>query len=335
MSNNHLDGKAAIGWALFAVGASVTLVAVKVSAFALTGSSSILSDALESLINIVTSGLALYAVWLSSQPRDLEHPYGHGKIEYLSAGIEGLLVAVAGVAILVISAYRLAHPPELQALELGGGLTIVAVVVSLASGMALIKAGKRLSSPSLEADGIHLRSDAVTSIGALVGVGLVMLTGEVMLDALVAMVLSVWLMVDGGRVVRSAIGGILDEASPELLDELGAVLEGVREPGWTCPHHAKVHRLGSTIHVDLHMVFPRYWSLQTTHDATVKMEEAVRANFGMRTELMVHMEACRPDSCSECEMPDCPVRESEFVSRSVWNADFIRKTRRHDEKSHE
>ncbi len=335
MSAEHLDGKAAIGWALFAVAASVTLVAVKVSAFALTGSSAILSDALESLINIVTSGLALYAVWLSSQPRDLEHPYGHGKIEYLSAGIEGLLVAVAGVAILVLSAYRLANPPELHALELGGGLIVLAAIISLASGMALIKAGKRLSSPSLEADGIHLRSDAVTSIGALVGIGLVMLTGEVMLDALVAMLLSIWLMVDGGRVVRRAIGGILDEANPELLDQLGAILEAVREPGWSSPHHAKVHRLGSTIHVDLHMVFPRYWSLQTTHDATVKMEDAVRANFGKRTELMVHMEACRPDGCSECDMAECPVRESEFISRPPWKADFIRKTRRHDKEIHE
>ncbi|MEZ4462405.1 MAG: cation diffusion facilitator family transporter [bacterium] len=329
------DGKTAIGWAGFAVAASVTLVVIKVTAFMLTGSSAILSDALESVINIVTSGFALYAVWLSAQPRDMEHPYGHGKIEYLSAAVEGALVTVAGIAILLISAYRIAHPPELESLEVGGLLTLVSVVVSLGAGMALVKAGRRLESPSLEADGVHLRSDAVTSIGALVGVGLVFLTGHVVMDAVVAMVLSVWLMVDGGRVVRRAIGGILDEASPELLSQIGQTLEEAREPGWSSPHHTKVHRLGQAIHIDLHMVFPRFWSLELTHDATVKLERAIRARFGQRTELMIHMEACRPDACKECDLEECPIRTSPFLQRPAWDGESIRRTRRHDGEVHE
>lgn len=327
---NELDGRGALRWAIFAVGTSVTLVLIKVTAFWMTGSSAIMSDALESLINIVTSGFALYAVWLSGQPRDLEHPYGHGKIEYLSAAVEGFLVLLAGITILMVSGYRLMHPPQLESLELGSAMTLASVVVSLVGGMALIRAGKRHESPSLEADGVHLRSDAVTSVGALVGVGLVMLTGEIWLDSAIAMVLSVWLMVDGGLVVRRAVGGILDEANPELLDEIAGILEAERQPGWTSPHHTKVHRLGSTIHIDLHMVFPRFWSLEATHDATVDLERAVRGRFGKRTELMVHMEACRPDACAVCDLPECPVRGVEFVARPRWTAETIRRTKRHD-----
>lgn len=330
VERSELDGRAALRWAIFAVGTSVTLVLIKVTAFWVTGSSAIMSDALESLINIVTSGFALYAVWLSGQPRDLEHPYGHGKIEYLSAAVEGFLVLLAGITILMVSGYRLVHPPELESLELGSAMTLASVVVSLAGGMALIRAGRRHESPSLEADGVHLRSDAVTSIGALVGVGLVMLTGAVWLDAAIAMGLSVWLMVDGGLVVRRAVGGILDEASPELLGEIAEILEAERQPGWTSPHHTKVHRLGSTIHIDLHMVFPRFWSLEETHDETEALEKALRSRFGQRTELMIHMEACRPSACSACDLPDCPVRGAEFVARSRWTAETIRRTKRHD-----
>lgn len=322
------DGNAAIGWAGFAVAASVTLVVVKVIAFLLTGSSAILSDALESVINIVTSGFTLYAVWLSAQPRDLEHPYGHGKIEYLSATVEGALVVAAGVAILGISGYRLLHPPELTSLDVGVGLTALSVAISLGVGMTLVKVGKRLESASLQADGVHLRSDAVTSLGALVGVGLVMVTGKVALDATVAMILSVWLMFDGGRVVRRAIGGILDEASPELLNQIAVVLEQSREPGWSSPHHTKVHRLGPTIHIDLHMVFPRFWSLELTHDATEKMENGMKAAFGRRSELMVHMEACRPTGCPQCDLEDCPIRDSPFIGRPSWNGEAIRRTHR-------
>lgn len=319
----------ALQWAVFALLVSVGLVAAKMVAFFLTGSSAILSDALESLVNIVTSGFALFAVWLSAQPRDREHPYGHGKIEYLSAGIEGMLVIVAGIVIMAVSVWRVFNPPELQALGLGAGLTLVTTLISGAVGYYLIKVGRELESPSLEADGVHLRSDAVTSLGATFGVVLVMITDIVIIDAIVAGLLAIWLLWEGFGVVRRAVGGILDEASPDLLNEIAEVLEEVREEGWTAPHHAKVHRLGQTIHIDLHMVFPRYWTIEETHEASVIMERAIRRRFGAKAELMVHMEACRPQGCASCDMSDCPLRESEFVGRDAWTGERIALSVRH------
>lgn len=316
-------------WAGLALGVSIALVIAKATAFLLTGSSAILSDALESLINIVTSGFALFAVWLSSQPRDREHPYGHGKIEYLSAGIEGILVVMAGLLIMAVSVYRMVVPPELEELEIGAGLTLVSALVAALVGTMLIKAGRKLESQSIEADGVHLRTDAVTSLGATIGVVLVMFTGWVVLDAILAACLAIWLLIEGVRVVRRAVGGILDEASPELLDEIALELEAVRAPGWTVPHHAKVHRLGQSIHIDLHIVFPRFWSLEETHEETVRLERALRDRFGQKSEVMVHMEACRPEGCVACDLEDCPVRSDAFVGRKSWTGESISKSFRH------
>lgn len=323
----------AIHWAGFALVTSISLVILKFIAFAITGSSAILSDAVESLINIVTSGFAFFAVWLSGQPRDREHPYGHGKIEYLSAGLEGILVVVAGIAILGISIYRTVHPPVLEDLDLGAGLTLFAALFAAGAGMLLIRAGRQHESQSLEADGVHLRTDAVTSFGAAFGVMMVKLTGWIWLDALLAGALSLWLLYEGVQVVRRAVGGILDEASPQLLDTIAEVLERERKPGWMVPHHTKVHRLGQTIHIDLHIVFPRFWSIEETHAETEALEQAIRERFGEKSEIMVHMEACRPDGCISCDLTDCPVRSSPFAGRETWSGESISKRYRHHDRS--
>lgn len=310
-------------WGLVALAVSVALVAIKFTAYVLTSSTAILSDALESVVNIVTSGFTVYAVWLGNKPGDEDHPYGHGRVEYFSVGLEGLFIIAAGLSIGLVATSRLFEPSPLRQLDLGLLLMTVISVSSYAAGTVLIRAGKRHCSGAVEADGHHIRADAITSFGALIGLLLVRVTDAAWIDAAVAITIGIWLVFSGVGMVRKAVAGLMDAADPELLEAIAATLEATREPGWVAPHRAKVHRLGPKIHFDLHLVFPRYWSLERTHEATLRLEDSLRHQFGDDTESMIHMEPCTPRSCSYCDIEACPVRSSPFVERYSWSGEHI------------
>ena len=332
--DERLDARSAVGaravvrWATFGLGVSIALIALKAAAFGLTGSAAILSDALESCIHVVTSGFALFAVWLAAKPKDENHPYGHGKVEYFAAFTEGLLVALAGIAVIAISAQRLVDPQPLQRLDVGAALTALSALVCVGAGTALIRAGRRFESPTLEADGVHIRSDAVTSVGALVSTVLVRATGWLWLDSVAGILLGIVLVFSGARLVRRAVGGLMDEALPDVLERIAEVLLAQRRPGWVAPHACKVHRLGQSIHVDLHIVFPRFWALEDAHDASHTTEDALRAEFGERTEVMLHYEPCTPRSCTYCDAEDCPLREAAFRAALPWTGSTIARRNR-------
>jgi cation diffusion facilitator family transporter len=319
----------ALRWAAFGVGVSVIGFFAKVAIAVHTGSTAVLSDAMESSVNLVTSGFTVWAVWLSTRPRDEEHPYGHGKVEYFSVAIEAVLLGVAGIAIALVAGRALFVPPDLRSPGVGA-LAALAVGMSLwASGAAMIRAGRRLESPAIVADGEHLRADAVTTAAIVVGLALVAWTGVRWLDPALGLILAAWVLRSAWRLMREAIGGLMDEASEPLLDAIADTLESVRRPGWTTPHHVKVHRLGSAIHVDLHIVFPWYSDLRSVHEDSLVIEAAMRERFGARCETMVHMEPCRPSSCRLCDLEACPERGDPFEARVRWTGAQIRQPRRH------
>ena len=223
-STSSTRGRSVIGWALFGLLVSVALMGAKWFAYALTGSSAILSDAMESGVNILTSAFVLFAVWLAEQPRDDEHPYGHGRVEYFSAAFEGALIAFAALSIGAVALWRALDPQPLERLELGMLVQGVVSAASFAAGQLLIARGRALRSPSIQADGEHIRADGVTTVGTLIGVLMVWWTGWLWLDALVAGLVALWLGWCGYRVVRSSIGGLMDEADPELLERVAATL---------------------------------------------------------------------------------------------------------------
>ena len=302
----------ALRWAVFGLIVSLVLMAIKLVGYLVTGSAAVLSDALESSIHIVTSGFALFAVWLSAQPGDHNHPYGHGKVEYLSAALEGVLVLAAGATVIGVGIKRLLVPIPLPALEVGAAIELVAAIVALAAGAALVTAGRRIDSPTIEADGAHIRSDAITSFGAFLGVVLVSITGKIWIDAVVAILLGLFLVKSGVGIVRSAVGGLMDEVNPALIEHIAATMLRVRHPGWIAPHAAKVHRLGQAFHLDLHLVFPRYWSLDQAHEASHEMQDALRREFDDRVEVMIHNEPCIDSNCRFCDVAECPIRVSPF-----------------------
>lgn len=310
-------------WAIVSLVFALGMTAAKWAAFALTLSAAVLSDAVESFVNILSSSFVLYAIWLSNRPRDDEHPYGHGKVEYFSAGFEGALVLFAAISVALVGIQRLVVPVELERLGLGVALELGISVVTLVVGQLVLRAGKTHQSPAIIADGIHIRADAITSVGVAAGMAATLLTGFAWLDAAVALGIGVWLFGSGISVVREAVGGLMDEADPEVLDEIAEVLTSVRQPGWVAPHHGKVHRLGRTIHIDLHMVFPAYWTIERVHDDATVIDRALVEAFGPGSEVMLHMESCTPRSCSYCDAPGCPIRQTPLVRTREWTGEHI------------
>jgi cation diffusion facilitator family transporter len=321
----------AVWWAAFGLLASSLLAILKLTAAAVTGSAAVLSDALESLINVVTSALTVRATMLSAKPRDDEHPYGHGKIEYVAAAVQAALVGSVGGATVAIAIPRLLAQDEVHNLD-GAMLLVVAIgALTLAAGETLRRAGIRLGSMAVETDGLHLRSDAITTFGALIGLAIVRITGAVIVDALFAIAMGAWLLLTAFRMGRPAVAGLMDEADPALLGRIAAVLEKIRAPGWTAPHHTKTHRLGPDLHIDMHIVLPRFWSLSQAHDAAELIETGLNTEFGRAVDTMVHLEPCTPRACTECDLGDCPIRSSAFQRREPWDAIGIARRVRHEE----
>lgn len=317
-------------WGRLALLFSALLMGAKIAAYAYTGSLAVLSDALESIVNVVTSSFALFAVWLSGHPRDSEHPYGHGKVEYLAELAEGVAIGTAGIAILVVTGARSSN--GLDAVEggwIGVGITAVIALATVFLGGLVRSAGKRLRSPSLAADGLHLQTDGITTVGTFLALAIVRATGWVWVDATVAVVLGLWLCWSAWRIMRSAAGGLMDEADPAELDRIAKAFAAVREPGWIAPHETKVHRLGGEVHVDMHMVFPRFWSLERAHDVATFLDRTLEDVYGSGADLALHMEACTPVSCSYCDYPDCPVRSAPQTETHEWTGDYIAAPFRH------
>jgi cation diffusion facilitator family transporter len=303
-------------WSL-AVG--LVLLGVKFFAFTLTGSTAELSDALESIINVVAALLALISVHIAARPPDQSHPYGHGKIEFFSAGFEGSLIMLAGGAIGYKALGALWRGAVLERLETGIALVAGAGLANALLGLYLLHTGRRTRSATLRASGHHVLSDAYTSAGVVLGLGLVRLTGLWWLDPLVALGVGVHILRAGYGLVREAIAGLMHEADPETLERIALLLQQSRQPGWIAPHRLRTWRSGAVLHVDFHLILPFYWTLQQSHEAEHAIYELFRAQWPEPVDVIVHTEPCWPACCALCGMPDCPVRSAPLVRLLPWN----------------
>ena len=308
---------------------SIGLVAVKFYAYHLTRSQAVLTDALESIINVFTSGFALYSLYLAGLPKDENHPYGHGKVEYLSIGFEGALIFIAGVFILYSASLSLLHPHPVARPDWGVVLLVGTAVVNLGVGLLLVRTGKRVKSVALVGDGQHLYIDAVTSIvssGALV---LVAVTGIERFDSGAALLLGGFILVNGGRMLRHAVSGLMDETDTAVVAEVIAELQAQRRDSWIDVHNLRVQRYGSNLHIDCHMQMPYYFSLDEVHTQLHDIEELIRARFAVEVEMFVHADPCTFSACSLCLMPECPVRQHPFRHAMVWTVTNAVKNERH------
>jgi len=294
---------------------SILLLAAKYQAYRLTGSTAILSDALESIVNVVAAIFALGGIIFAGRPADRNHPYGHGKIEFFSAAFEGGLIAFA--AVLILYEVVLSLVVRLQVRELDTGLLIIsgAGLANLALGLFLVRTGRKHQSLTLLADGQHVLSDFWTTVGVVVGLLLVRVTGIWWLDPLVAAVVAVNLMWTGFRLVRHAAGGLLDEEDTLLLNRLLGVLGRHVGQGIIRVHHLRAIRAGRFHHVDAHLVVPEFWSVDRAHEVAEDLADRVIRALGVDGELIFHTDPCHRAYCPMCDLDDCPVRREPFRAR--------------------
>ena len=266
-------------WAWLSIAAALATIALKFWAYLLTGSVGLLSDALESVVNLVAAIVAVIALSIASRPADSNHHYGHGKVEYFSAGIEGLMIFVAAMVIVYSAVERLLHPQALDAVGVGLLITLIATSINAAVGWLILRAGRRHRSLTLVADGKHLLTDVWTSIGVVIGVGLVALTGWLPLDSIVAIAVGLNILWTGFTLVRNSVHGLMDRAL-NTADE-ARVIEVVNSfvaeypPGQLAFHALQTRESGQQRFVSLHVLVPGQWTVATGHDLVERVESAI------------------------------------------------------------
>jgi cation diffusion facilitator family transporter len=300
---------------------SAVLLAAKYQAYLLTGSTAVLSDALESIVNVVAAIFAVGGLIFAGRPADRNHPYGHGKIEFVSAAFEGGLIAFAAVLIIYEVVQSLLRGVQVRQLEIGVAIVFLAGLVNLALGWFLIRTGRRHASFTLVADGQHVLSDFLTSAGVVAGLLMVRLTGLAWLDPLVAAVVALNLMWTGARLVRHAAGGLLDEEDTALLNRLLEVLSAHVGQGVIRVHHLRAIRAGRFNHVDAHLVVPEFWSMKEAHELAEGLAERVIKEVGVEGELVFHTDPCHRVYCAMCDLDDCPIRREPFRGRPPMTLD--------------
>ncbi|WP_190300502.1 cation diffusion facilitator family transporter [Rufibacter hautae] len=309
---------------------ALILLSVKFGAFFLTNSNAILTDALESIINFVTGGVALYSVYLAAKPKDKDHPYGHGKIEFISSGLEGSLITLAGLAIIVKSVYNLLYPQPIHAMDVGIFLTLVTGLVNYLAGRYLIKRGTQHHSLTIIANGKHLLSDAYSSLGLVIGLGCIYFTNILWLDSVVAIIFGSIITYTGYGIVRNSISGVMDEADHELMERIIVVLNQRRRENWIDLHNMRVIKYGSQLHIDCHLTLPWYFNLQEAHKEVEMLQDMISEEMGDVVELFVHLDPCLPPaSCRLCTKSDCHVREHAFVGRVEWTLSNVSENEKH------
>ncbi len=268
-------------WAYLSIAAAVATIALKSAAYFLTGSVGLLSDALESVVNLVAAVLALVALTVAARPADDTHHYGHGKAEYFSAGAEGVMIFVAAILIIVSAVQRLIHPQPLEELGIGLAITLVATAINGVVGVMVLRAGRAHRSITLVADGKHLLTDVWTSAGVIVGVGLVAITGWVPLDSLVAIGVAINILWTGYGLVHHALDGLMDHALPKAdVESVKGVLRTIaaEHPWGDLEFHAlQTREAGRERFVSMHVLVPGDWTVTQGHDLLEHVEEAVIA----------------------------------------------------------
>lgn len=308
---------------------SIAILVLKFAAFFITRSNAILSDALESIINVLAGAFALYSLILAAKPKDAGHPYGHGKIEFISAGFEGGLILLAGIVIIGKSILNWINPIEVRSLDAGVILSGLAGLGNFILAQVLIRTGKNHNSLTLTADGKHLLTDTWSSIGLIIGVLIMQFTGWIWLDNLLAIVFGFLIMYTGYKLVRRSLAGLMDEADEHVLQEVIHVLQTHRSPSWIDIHNLRIQQYGSSFHIDCHVTLPWYQDLQTSHDELKNMENLITREFHKKVELFIHPDPCLPFSCGLCKMENCKERQHPFERTLEWNINNVMRNEKH------
>lgn len=308
---------------------SLVLFITKVVAYYQTNSLAILSDALESIVNVVAGFIGLYSLYVAAKPKDLEHPYGHGKAEFISAAVEGTLIVASGFLIIYETVQNFIYQRKIDSLDTGLYLVGATALLNFIAGTICIRIGNRNKSLALHASGQHLQTDTWSTLAVIAGLVLMLVTKLFWLDKVIALVMSVFIIYNGYIIIRKSLAGIMDEADMDLLQQMLVVLNANRRVNWIDLHNLRVIKYGSRLHVDCHLTVPWYLNVHEAHVEVDALDQLIRNEFGDSIELFVHTDGCLPISCPICSKDDCPVRQQAFDHRLVWTLENILSNKKH------
>ncbi|HNA19200.1 MAG TPA: cation diffusion facilitator family transporter [Chitinophagaceae bacterium] len=309
---------------------SLLLLIVKFFAYYITHSVAILTDALESIANVAAGLIGLYSLYVAAKPRDFDHPYGHGKAEFLSAAVEGTLIVSAGAIILYKAIKNLLYPIPIHRVDFGIWLVAATAVVNFILGYYCLLIGKKNNSLALLASGKHLLSDTWSTLGIIVGLVLLHFTGYKWIDGVVAMLFGLLIIYTGYKILRRSIAGIMDEADIKLLSHLVTLLNHNRSVNWIDLHNLRVIKYGSVLHIDCHLTVPWFLNVNEAHNEVDALSVLVRKEFGETVELFVHTDGCLPFSCKICNKENCAERKYNFEKRIDWTLENISQNKKHE-----
>lgn len=308
---------------------SIMLMLAKFIAYFLTHSNAILTDAAESVVNVLASGFAFYSIYLTTLPKDENHPYGHGKVEFFSAFLEGTLIAIAGIIIMTKSGYDLIYPHPIGKLYDGAWIIGATGLINLITAYYLMAVGKQHRSLTLDADGKHLLTDAISSAGLVIGILLIQLTQIFWLDSVISIVIGAYILFNGYKITRRSVAGLMDESNMALVKDIIQILQNQRHNSWIDIHNLRAQQYGADLHIDCHVTLPYYFDLNTVHGEISAIDQLINAAGRHNTELFIHADPCLPACCHYCKMSDCPVRQEPFKGEIGWNLENVTKNQKH------
>jgi cation diffusion facilitator family transporter len=278
------------GAAALSIASNAFLIAIKLAAGALTGSIAIITEAIHSLIDLVASVIAFFSVRKADEPADIDHPYGHEKVENLAAAIEGMLILLGAAVIIYEATHQLVEGPSVDRLGIGIGVMAFAVIANLGVSAVLYRQAKVHESQALEGDAAHLRTDALTSAGVLVGLSLAQITGDAAFDPITALIVAVAIVIAGFRLLRRSSGALVDEALPDAeMDRIEAAIAAARTAEVAGYHRLRARRAGARRHIDMHVQFNHGTSLERAHEIAHMMRAEIEEEIP-QADVLIHVE---------------------------------------------
>ncbi|RFZ84975.1 cation transporter [Mucilaginibacter terrenus] len=308
------------------------LMVLKFTAYFLTNSNFVLTDAAESIVNVVASAFAFYSIYLAALPRDENHPYGHGKVEFFSVFLEGSLIGIAGLIIILKSAYSFFYPEVIHDLLTGAIIIGATGIINGGLGYYMIRRGKALPSITIEADGRHLLTDTVTSTGLVIGLLLIYFTGILWLDSALSITVGLYILFTGYKLIRRSVAGLMDETDFGIVSDVVKVLGEQRRDEWIDIHNLRAQKYGNELHIDCHLTLPNYFDLNRVHEEVKLVDKMVNREAGITTEFFIHTDPCLPYCCHYCSMPNCPIRSEPKREEIEWTMDKVMRNKKHYEQ---
>ena len=294
-------------------------MSAKFYAYYLSGSTTLLTDALESIINVVAAAFAYYSIYLASIPRDLNHPYGHGKIEFFASGLEGVLILLASFYIFLHAWQHIYAHPELKSLDIGMFVSLLSAGVNGVLGYYLFKKGKISHSPALMADGKHLKLDAYNGILVFIALAFTFFTKWYWIDSVASILFAGFMCFHGIKLVRESVAALMDETNPAVFQKVIDWIVANKKLEWIDLHNLRVQQYGGDLHIDCHLTLPRYWNLDRVHEEIRDFENTLNQVLPTNIEIFVHTDPCLDDCCEHCPISNCQIRKKAFEKEITWN----------------